>query len=134
MAIGYAARGGTDESDPTFGEGGVYSITDAHRFQEQLVEPVAAGHGRMEVTRLCAGGVPTEPSLFRIARIEQGMRSGRLGTSAIRRAWRKSFMKARPEVLLHLAAQPLVRESFRDPDRDLFGQCGWDGDGPRCRA
>ncbi|WP_171012622.1 MULTISPECIES: CDP-glucose 4,6-dehydratase [unclassified Sphingomonas] len=58
--------------------------------------------------------VPTEPSLFRIARIEQGMRS-EIGDIRDRERLAQVVREARPEVLLHLAAQPLVRESFRDP-------------------
>ncbi len=57
---------------------------------------------------------PTEPSLFGVARIDQGMRSV-IGDIRDRPRLARAMHEARPEVLLHLAAQPLVRESFRDP-------------------
>lgn len=57
---------------------------------------------------------PAEPSLWQVARLAQRMP----GTLAdIRDAQRVSEAVAtfRPEVVLHLAAQPLVRESYRAP-------------------
>jgi CDP-glucose 4,6-dehydratase len=59
-------------------------------------------------------GVPTEPSLFELARLEDDVRTIAADVrdaGAVRRA----VAGARPEVLLHLAAQPLVRRSFREP-------------------
>jgi CDP-glucose 4,6-dehydratase len=59
-------------------------------------------------------GVPTEPSLFELARLEEEVRTIAADVrdaDAVRRA----VGNARPEVVLHLAAQPLVRTSFREP-------------------
>tara|TARA_B110000008_G_C16938418_1_gene551503 strand:+ start:553 stop:1641 length:1089 start_codon:yes stop_codon:yes gene_type:complete len=57
---------------------------------------------------------PTQPSLFKVAQVEQGMtsiigdiRDGVLLTNAIQ--------KAEPDIVIHLAAQPLVRQSYVDP-------------------
>lgn len=66
-----------------------------------------------EVTGL-ALGVPTVPSMFEL--LDLGARVRHLDTDvrdvdAVRRAVRA----ARPEVVLHLAAQPLVSQSYRDP-------------------
>jgi CDP-glucose 4,6-dehydratase len=66
-----------------------------------------------DVTGL-APGPPTEPSLYRLARVGEHMRERVLDVrdaSAVAQAVRE----ARPEVVLHLAAQPLVRRSLRDP-------------------
>ncbi len=66
-----------------------------------------------EVTGL-APGVPTSPSLFELAAVGARMR----GLAVDVRdpvAVRAAFQQARPEVVLHLAAQPMVRRSLRDP-------------------
>lgn len=57
---------------------------------------------------------PTEPSLFDLAEIAGDIRSV---TGDIRDygALKKAFDEAKPEIVLHLAAQPIVRESYRNP-------------------
>ena len=57
---------------------------------------------------------PTQPNLFTLADIAPHMRSV---TGDIRdgEALQRAYREARPEVVLHLAAQPIVRESYRDP-------------------
>lgn len=57
---------------------------------------------------------PTEPSLFRIIGLEQRMRSVQ-GDIRDFDALRCAFEAAKPEIVFHLAAQPIVRESYRDP-------------------
>ncbi len=57
---------------------------------------------------------PTEPSLFALARIEDGLTSV-LGDVRDRQRLSEAFAAAQPEICLHLAAQPLVRESYRAP-------------------
>jgi CDP-glucose 4,6-dehydratase len=61
-----------------------------------------------------ARDVPTDPSLYALAgvdalveHVEGDIRDGQRLTEALARL--------RPEIVLHLAAQPLVRRSFRDP-------------------
>lgn len=57
---------------------------------------------------------PTKPSLFELCRVDRMTHSiiadvrdaGRL---------RKAVLQAKPVVIIHMAAQPLVRESYRDP-------------------
>lgn len=56
----------------------------------------------------------TEPALFRLARTDQGMDST-LGDVRDLDALAAAMAKARPEVVLHLAAQALVRRSYQDP-------------------
>lgn len=57
---------------------------------------------------------PTTPSLFEIAGIEKDIHSI---ISDIRNldALQKAFNEAKPEIVLHLAAQPIVRDSYKDP-------------------
>lgn len=57
---------------------------------------------------------PTEPSLFRIAGIENDVRSV-IGDVREMAALKAAFDEAQPEIVLHLAAQPIVRESYRNP-------------------
>lgn len=57
---------------------------------------------------------PTEPSLFAAARVGEGMAST-TGDVRDRALVAGAVAAAEPDVLLHLAAQPLVRESFADP-------------------
>ena len=56
----------------------------------------------------------SQPNLFELANIENGMNSH---FCDIRDASTiaKIIIKARPEIVFHLAAQPLVRASYRDP-------------------
>jgi len=66
-----------------------------------------------EVTGL-SSGVPTVPSLFELARLDECVRTVRADVrdhDVVRRA----LAEARAEVVFHMAAQPLVRLSFREP-------------------
>ena len=57
---------------------------------------------------------PTNPSLFEIAGIENDMHSA-IGDIRDLDALRKAFDESQPEIVLHLAAQPIVRDSYKDP-------------------
>ncbi len=57
---------------------------------------------------------PTEPSLFETASIEKNINSV-IGDIRDFESLKKSFDEARPEIVLHLAAQPLVRDSYENP-------------------
>ena len=57
---------------------------------------------------------PTDPNLFQIAGIAKGMRSV-IGDVRDLDALSMVFADAKPEIVLHLAAQPLVRESYASP-------------------
>lgn len=67
-----------------------------------------------EVTGL-ALAPSTAPSLFEVACVVQGMRGHHLCDIREARAVASLVQEARPEIVLHLAAQPLVRASYRDP-------------------
>ena len=56
---------------------------------------------------------PTDPSLFEQARVAEGMASIE-GDVRDRDALRSVMRSSRPQVVFHLAAQPLVRRSYED--------------------
>ncbi len=56
----------------------------------------------------------TNPSLFYIAGIDKEINSV-IGDIRDYDSLKKAFDKAQPEIVLHLAAQPLVRESYKNP-------------------
>lgn len=57
---------------------------------------------------------PSEPSLFALARVGRGLTDLR-GDIRDPEAVRTAVARAQPDVIFHLAAQALVRESYRDP-------------------
>jgi CDP-glucose 4,6-dehydratase len=61
-------------------------------------------------------GVPTRPSLYALARVGEGMESIE-GDVRDRGALAAALATARPEVVIHMAAQSLVRRSFQEPRR-----------------
>jgi CDP-glucose 4,6-dehydratase len=65
-----------------------------------------------------SNGVPTTPSVYDLARVGDAVEdvSADIRDAA---AVRDAIGAARPEVVLHLAAQPFVRRSFREP-RETF--------------
>jgi CDP-glucose 4,6-dehydratase len=58
---------------------------------------------------------PTEPSLFDVARVSEGLASHTLGDIRDADALRRALVAAQPEIVFHLAAQPLVRYSYAEP-------------------
>jgi CDP-glucose 4,6-dehydratase len=57
---------------------------------------------------------PTTPSLFKTANINQGMTSI-IGDIRDYASLKKAFDEVQPEIVFHLAAQPIVRDSYKDP-------------------
>lgn len=85
------------------------------------------GHTGFKGTWLCrilvqAGAVvtgyslpaPTQPNLFSLAGLEGKMTSV-IGDVRDFAALKAAFDAAQPEIVLHLAAQPIVRDSYKDP-------------------
>lgn len=85
------------------------------------------GHTGFKGTWLCrmltgAGAVvtgfslnpPTDPALFDMAGLEGRMTSV-IGDIRDMDALKAAFDAAKPEIVLHLAAQPIVRDSYKDP-------------------
>lgn len=58
---------------------------------------------------------PTTPSLFREGRVDRFLASHHIGDIRDPSALRAAFDAARPDVVMHLAAQPLVRLSYATP-------------------
>lgn len=57
---------------------------------------------------------PTQPNLFELAGLE-GKMTSITGDIRDRDKLKAAFDAARPEIVLHLAAQPIVRDSYKDP-------------------
>lgn len=57
---------------------------------------------------------PTTPSLFNLAEIDQDVRSV-IGDIRDGEHLKKAFEEAQPEIVFHLAAQPIVRDSYKAP-------------------
>ena len=57
---------------------------------------------------------PTEPNLFSMCGVEDQMNSI-IGDIRDREHLSKVFEEVQPEIVLHLAAQPIVRDSYKDP-------------------
>lgn len=57
---------------------------------------------------------PTSPSLFEIADIESDIHSV-IGDIRDLSKLKETFDNVNPEIVLHLAAQPIVRDSYKDP-------------------
>jgi CDP-glucose 4,6-dehydratase len=57
---------------------------------------------------------PTKVNLFQDARVEQGMESV-IGDIRDAELLKRTFTRHRPEIVFHMAAQPLVRTSYADP-------------------
>ena len=57
---------------------------------------------------------PTEPNLFSICGVEEKMTSV-IGDIRDKSALMAAFQAAKPEIVIHMAAQPLVRDSYTDP-------------------
>lgn len=58
---------------------------------------------------------PTRPSLFEAARVAQGMAASHEADIRDAAALRRAMQAAEPEVVIHMAAQPLVRLSYQQP-------------------
>jgi len=71
-----------------------------------------------EVTGL-ANGVPTTPSLYELARVGDGMKSDYTEDIRDFPAVVAAFTGTQPEIVIHMAAQSLVRRSLTDP-RETF--------------
>src|SRR4051794_40053964 len=60
-------------------------------------------------------GVPTSPSLYELADLGPAMAGEPRGDVRDLAAVDAAFESARPEIVIHMAAQPLVRRSYAEP-------------------
>ncbi|HEY0782826.1 MAG TPA: GDP-mannose 4,6-dehydratase, partial [Thermoanaerobaculia bacterium] len=58
---------------------------------------------------------PTDPDLFTAAGVRDVLADHSIGDVRDLDAFAAAWQRAKPEIVFHLAAQPLVRESYRDP-------------------
>ena len=59
---------------------------------------------------------PTEPSLFAISGVEEHLDfTSIIGDIRDLEHLKSVFRQSQPEIVLHLAAQPIVRDSYKDP-------------------
>ena len=99
------------------------SVLDFYRGKRIFV----TGHTGFKGSWLCrilvkAGAVvtgyslpaPTHPSLFELPGLDRKMTS-MIGDIRDRDKLNTALQKAEPEIVLHLAAQPIVRDSYKDP-------------------
>lgn len=57
---------------------------------------------------------PTSPSLFELCKVKEGMNSI-IGDIRDLEHLKRVFEEVQPEIVIHMAAQPLVRESYQNP-------------------
>lgn len=57
---------------------------------------------------------PTEPNLFNLLELESKMNSY-IGDIRNLKSLNRTFNETEPEIVIHMAAQPLVRESYKNP-------------------
>lgn len=58
---------------------------------------------------------PTDPSLFEIAEIEKSMEKSIIADIRDLDTLKEAMLEAKPEIVIHMAAQTIVRESYKDP-------------------
>jgi CDP-glucose 4,6-dehydratase len=68
-----------------------------------------------EVTGISLGRPPSEPSLYALAHVEEAMAASVVCDIRDAGPLASELARARPEVVIHMAAQPLVRRSFAAP-------------------
>ncbi len=61
-----------------------------------------------------SSGVPTDPSLFEVAHVEEGMVSIRGDVRDLEHL-KAVIVEHKPEIVIHMAAQSIVRASYEDP-------------------
>ncbi|PIT73920.1 CDP-glucose 4,6-dehydratase [Limnohabitans sp. G3-2] len=58
---------------------------------------------------------PSTPNLFTVAQVEVGMASHTIGDIRDLNTVQKAMQAAQPDIIIHMAAQPLVRLSYAEP-------------------
>lgn len=108
---------------PFVKEGQLFSDLEFYKNKKVFVTGHTGFKGSWLCKILCDAGAkvtgyalnpPTEPSLFNIANIADDMNSV-IGDVRGFDALKRAFDQTEPEIVLHLAAQPLVRESYEHP-------------------
>jgi CDP-glucose 4,6-dehydratase len=58
---------------------------------------------------------PTDPAMFEVADVQRTLKQSIYGDIRDLPFFMDSMQKAQPEIVIHMAAQPLVRDSYTDP-------------------
>ncbi len=107
-----AVAAGVATVDPDFWRGRRVLLTGHTGFKGSWLSLWLQSLGA-EVTGY-SDGVPTEPSLYELARVGEGMKSIRADVRDAD-AVLAAVEESEPEVVIHMAAQSLVRRSFSEP-------------------
>jgi len=99
--------------DPTFWSGRRVLLTGHTGFKGSWLALWLRAMGA-RVTGL-SDVIPTSPSLFELARVHEELQADVRADVRDAAAVERAVREARPEIVLHLAAQPLVRRSFAAP-------------------
>jgi CDP-glucose 4,6-dehydratase len=67
------------------------------------------------VKGISLGERPSKPSLYELARVDEGMAASVVCDIRDAEMVKRELVRASPEVVIHMAAQPLVRRSFAAP-------------------
>lgn len=111
MAIRQSAVEGV-EVNPSFWKGKRVLVTGHTGFKGSWLSLWLQSMGAQVVGYALAP--PTNPALFEVAEIEKGMTSI-IGDIRDLERLRKVFAEQQPEIVIHMAAQPLVRYSYIEP-------------------
>lgn len=110
----------------------IKGIMEFYRGKKVLVTGHTGFKGSWMTTALLMAGAkvtgyalypPTEPSLFKLLELDEPGQNSRFEGELLNvygdvrdlKLLRETFEKVRPEIVLHMAAQPLVRESYENP-------------------
>lgn len=110
--VGELDFGGKDMFDLSFYKGKRVFVTGHTGFKGSWLCKMLANEGAI-VTGYSLNP-PTTPSLYEIANIASDITSV-IGDIRNYASLKKAFDEAEPEIVLHLAAQPIVRDSYKDP-------------------
>jgi CDP-glucose 4,6-dehydratase len=99
--------------DPRFWEGRAVLVTGHTGFKGAWLSLWLQSMGA-RVTGL-SDEVPTEPSLFELARVGEGLQGDLRTDVRDHEAVARALADHEPEVVVHMAAQPFVRRSFAQP-------------------
>ena len=108
----YDAAKSNANSNPEFWEGKRVFLTGHTGFKGSWLSHMLIGMGA-ELTGYSLEP-PTDPDLFSICGVENKMTSI-IGDIRNREMLFAVFEKTRPEIVIHMAAQPIVRDSYKDP-------------------
>ena len=104
--------GGLILTDLSFWNGKRVFLTGHTGFKGSWMSRILVTHGA-ELTGFSLEA-PTEPNLFGMAGLQDKMTSV-IGDIRDIGALKSAFEKADPEIVIHMAAQPIVRDSYKDP-------------------